>query len=194
MTNPTHTPRKAIAFWPALGLIAAGDFITKRLAESSLTLHLPYDVIDPWVRLTLTYNTGAAMNLSLGGFSRVVLSAVAALMLVVLYRMYRSAAPGDAWQALALGLVAGGAAGNLVDRLRSARGVVDFIDVGTADWRFWTFNVADSGVTVGAVLLALILWRKPERERAPELAPELAPEPAQAASAVPDRPEGAQPG
>ena len=37
---------------------------------------------------------------------------------------------------------------------------MDFIDVGTADWRFWTFNVADMGVTTGAVLLALLLWRE----------------------------------
>lgn len=159
MPDPNSVPPKALAFWPSLGLIAAGDFVTKRLAESALVLHTPHDVLAPWVRLTLTYNTGAAMNLSLGNFSRVVLSAVAGLMLVVIYRMYRGAARGDAWQSLALGMVAGGALGNMVDRLRSARGVVDFIDVGTADWRFWTFNVADSGVTVGAILLALALRR-----------------------------------
>jgi signal peptidase II len=75
--------------------------------------------------------------------------------------MYRSADTRDAWQALALGLIAGGALGNLMDRIRSPRGVVDFIDIGTESWRFWTFNVADSGVFTGAVLLALILMRRP---------------------------------
>jgi signal peptidase II len=56
--------------------------------------------------------------------------------------------------------------GNLLDRLRSPLGVVDFIDVGIGDVRFWTFNVADVGVTVGAVLLAMVLWRdeKPRAE------------------------------
>lgn len=162
MTDPNRPSTKSFAFWPALGLIAVGDFMTKRVAESALTLHIPHAVVGDWVRMTLTYNTGAAMNLSLGGWSRVVLSVVAVAMIGVLYRMYRTADPGDAWQALALGLVAGGALGNLLDRLRSARGVVDFIDVGTTDWRFWTFNVADSAVTTGAVLLALVLWRRPE--------------------------------
>jgi lipoprotein signal peptidase len=47
---------------------------------------------------------------------------------------------------------------------------VDFIDVGTAEWRFWTFNVADMGVTVGAVLLALLMWRD-ERASAVSTAP-----------------------
>jgi signal peptidase II len=61
---------------------------------------------------------------------------------------------------VAIALVTGGALGNLVDRVRWARGVVDFIDVGLAGWRFWTFNVADIGVTCGAILLAIILWRE----------------------------------
>lgn len=162
MTDASRPPSKAFAYWPAVALIAAGDFLTKRLAESALTVHLPHPVIGDWVRLTLTYNTGAAMNLSLGSWDRVYLSAVALGMIGVLYWMYRSAAPGDAWQALALGLVTGGALGNLLDRLRSARGVVDFIDVGTTDWRFWIFNVADFGVSAGAILLALVLWRRPQ--------------------------------
>ena len=60
----------------------------------------------------------------------------------------------------ALALLSAGALGNLIDRLRHAKGVVDFIDVGTAEWRFWTFNVADMGVSIGAVLLAYLLWRE----------------------------------
>jgi len=135
-------------------IIVLGDFVTKRFAESALSLHIPNSVVGHWFRMTLTYNPGAAMNLSLGDFSRVGLSAIAIGMIVLLYRMYREAPAHDAWQAVALGFVTGGALGNLIDRVRSARGVVDFIDVGTAGWRFWTFNVADAGVTVGAVLLA----------------------------------------
>jgi signal peptidase II len=156
-----RTPPKALAFWPSFGVIAVGDFVSKRLAESLLAPHVPIDVVGDAVRFTLTYNTGAAMNLSLGDWSRAGLSALAVLMLAILYRMYRGAADTDAWQALALGLVAGGALGNLLDRVRSAKGVVDFIDIGTADWRFWTFNVADSGVTAGALLLALLVLRRP---------------------------------
>jgi signal peptidase II len=61
---------------------------------------------------------------------------------------------------LALGLAWGGAAGNLLDRFIDTRGVVDFIDIGVGDVRFWTFNVADSAVTVGALMLAFVLWRE----------------------------------
>ena len=64
----------------------------------------------------------------------------------------------------ALGLITGGAVGNLADRLRSPRGVVDFIDMGLGDYRFWTFNVADVGVTVGAALLLYILLRRSRQE------------------------------
>ena len=158
---PSPITSKSIAFWPSFGVIAVGDFITKRMAESLLTLHVPHSVAGDFIRMTLTYNTGAALNLSFGEWSRIVLSALAATMLVILYRMYRSAEPRDAWQALALGLIAGGALGNLMDRIRSPRGVVDFIDIGTEAWRFWTFNVADSAVFTGAILLALVLMRRP---------------------------------
>jgi signal peptidase II len=163
-TDSSPVPAKAVVFWPAFGLIAIGDFVSKRLAESLLTLHLPHPVAGDFIRMTLTYNPGAALNLSLGDWSRVILSALAVAMLAVLYRMYRTTDAKDAWQALALGLVAGGALGNLSDRIRSARGVVDFIDVGTDSWRFWTFNVADSGVFCGAILLALILVRRSPAE------------------------------
>ena len=66
---------------------------------------------------------------------------------------------------LALGLAWGGAAGNLLDRIRSSHGVVDFIDVGVSSWRFWTFNVADSAVTIGALVLAWSLSREDREER-----------------------------
>ena len=155
---------KTLAFWPALGIVACGDFITKRIAEATLAPHVPHPLVGDWVRFTLLYNTGAALNISLGEFSRVGLSAIAVMMLAVLYRMYRQLAAHDAWQAVALGLIAGGALGNLLDRIRSANGVVDFIDVGTSGWRFYTFNVADAGVTVGAVLLAALMFRRPSAD------------------------------
>ncbi|MDF2775370.1 MAG: Lipoprotein signal peptidase, partial [Geminicoccaceae bacterium] len=78
--------------------------------------------------------------------------------------VYRSTGAHDRVQATALALVAGGAIGNALDRLRSPggvyRGVVDFIDIGVGGWRFWTFNLADIGVTCGAILLAILLWRR----------------------------------
>jgi signal peptidase II len=64
----------------------------------------------------------------------------------------------------ALGLVCGGAIGNLLDRVRSARGVVDFIDVWIGPFHWPTFNVADMAVTCGAVALAAVLWQEGRRD------------------------------
>lgn len=152
------TPRDRVFWFALLGIVIA-DVITKRWAERVLALHLPEEAVGHWLRWTLTYNTGAAMNLSVGDASRVVFSTIAIVMIAYLLHLYRQAAPDERATPLALGMIAAGALGNLLDRLRHTKGVVDFIDVGTAEWRFWTFNVADIGVTCGAVLLAVLMWR-----------------------------------
>ncbi len=153
---------RAKIFWPLFGGWVVADFISKRLVESRLTPHIPTRIIGDWLRFTLNYNVGAAMNISLGGASRVVFTVLALVMIGVIIAMYFKTEVNETLQPLALALIAGGALGNLLDRLRSAKGVVDFIDVGIGDSRFWTFNVADSGVTCGAILLMLVLWSKPE--------------------------------
>lgn len=170
---PNGLSRRDLWFWSLFGSIAVVDFITKRLAEDRLALHVANPVVGDYLRWTLTYNTGAAMNMSLGDASRWAFAVIASVMLVVIYRMYRQVDAADRWQAMALGMIAGGALGNLIDRFRSARGVVDFIDVGIHGSRFYVFNVADSGVTVGAILLALLLWRTPEAKDTPSDTPPL---------------------
>jgi signal peptidase II len=154
-------PHRARVFWPLFVAWVVADYLSKRAAESRLAAHVPTDVIGPWLRFTLTYNTGAAMNISVGDASRAVFTVLAIIMIAVIFGMYRRTPAEETLQPIALALIAGGALGNLVDRLRSVRGVVDFIDVGIGDSRFWTFNVADAGVTVGAVLLTLVLWSRP---------------------------------
>ena len=69
-------------------------------------------------------------------------------------------APGDSLRLVALALVCGGAVGNLIDRIRTSRGVVDFIDVWIGSFHWPTFNVADMAVSCGAVLLAVVLWQE----------------------------------
>jgi signal peptidase II len=121
------------------------------------------------VRFTLAYNPGAAFSMSVGSYSRVIFGAFAIVALFVLWRLYRMTGAGgragDRMRIVALGLAFGGAAGNLIDRFRSPQGVVDFIDIGFRDVRFWTFNVADSAVTIGAIALAWSLSRE-ERDTA----------------------------
>lgn len=73
--------------------------------------------------------------------------------------MYLRAPASQTRHLVALGLIAGGAPGNLLDRFVSSGGVVDFIDIGIRGYRFWTFNVADMGITTGAALLVWELMR-----------------------------------
>lgn len=157
--------RKQLLFWPILVIVLAGDYFTKQLAVEHLSPpYIPHQVLGNTVRLTLAFNQGAAMGLSVGIHSRWVFGLLAVIALIVILRFVRST-PGHAVaRTIALALIAGGALGNLLDRLRSARGVVDFIDVGIGNLRFWTFNVADSAVTCGAILLALLLVREDRRE------------------------------
>ena len=151
---------KARYFWPTLIGIYGLDFVTKRMVVNSISpAYVPHRVIGDYVRFTLAYNRDAAMGLSLGGYSRAGFAVTAAVILVVLGVLYHRTAANDRFSALALAMVAGGALGNLTDRLMSSRGVVDFIDVGIGNARFYTFNVADSAVTCGALLLAILSLR-----------------------------------
>ncbi len=150
-------------FWIAAVSVVVLDLVTKALAVRYLTPYVPHDVIGSYGRLTLAFNRGAAFSMSLGHYSRLIFGTFAGLALIVLWRMYRTSAAGDRLKVLGLGLAWGGAAGNLLDRIRSGRGVVDFIDLGVGAVRFWTFNVADSGVTIGACLLGLALWLEERR-------------------------------
>lgn len=152
---------KARVFWPTVVLVAVGDVWTKAAAQTFLAAaHTPRRVLGDVIRLTLIYNPGAAFGLHLGPHSRWIFLALALVALAVLRRMYRSTAAGQTAPALALGLVSGGAVANVINRLWSERGVVDFIDAGIGDLRWPAFNLADSAITVGAVLLAWTLWRE----------------------------------
>jgi signal peptidase II len=155
---------KAIAFWPVLLSLVAVDCATKELAVDKLSpAHIPHPVVGDIVRFTLAYNPHAAMGLSLGEHSRILFAVIAVLMLVVLVVYRRRISSQNGVTTLALALIGGGAAGNLLDRIRWSRGVVDFIDVGIGNTRFWTFNVADAAVFCGTVLLLLMLKRDAEQ-------------------------------
>ena len=150
-------------FWGLIVAIVVGDVITKRIAVAQLVpRYVAHPVFGDWLTLRLVYNQGAAFGIYLGGYSRWIFIGLTVVAVVLLGRMYRSTKDGDWMRVAALAMVIGGALGNLVDRLRSAQGVVDFIDVGINAHRWPTFNVADMGVSVGAVLLAIVLWQEDE--------------------------------
>jgi signal peptidase II len=162
----SESGRNGRVFWGAALSIVTLDVVTKYFAERYLVLHVPRRAVGDVVRWTLAYNPGAAFSMSLGSASRWIFGSFAAIALIVLWRISLGCRPEEKLKVLALGLAWGGAAGNLIDRVRSSNGVVDFIDIGLGSLRYWTFNVADSGVSVGAVLLGLILLRE-DRQQTP---------------------------
>jgi len=164
-------------FWPVLAAIVAVDVVTKRIAVGALgdQQRVPHEVISDWLRLTLVYNPGAAFGLHVGEYSRFVFMTLTVGALLILGRLYLSTRHGDGSRVMALSLVCGGALGNLLDRIASKDGVVDFIDVGVRDARWPTFNVADMAVSIGAFLLAVVLWSEDRAAEAAASAPIAAP-------------------
>lgn len=142
----------------ALALVVL-DQIVKAMVRSRLMLHESVTVIPGLFDLTRVHNTGAAYGFLDGvdfPFKTALLACVATAALVGL-TLY--AAKLDRNQVLTragLTLVIGGAAGNLIDRV-TAGYVLDFIDLYRGDWHFWAFNVADSAITIGVVLMILEL-------------------------------------
>lgn len=137
-------------------LVLALDQASKQVASAALTLHEPLPVL-PFFNLTLMHNEGAAFSLlaGAGGWQRwlFVLLAVGVSVGIVLW-LRSPDSRGRRWLCLALALVLGGALGNLVDRLALGY-VVDFIQVFYHPYYWPAFNLADSAISVGAVLLVL---------------------------------------
>lgn len=166
MSTQTFAPAVVTArdrlYAGVMGGVLLLDQVTKFLVQRTLVLHDPVPLWDPYVRLTYIHNPGAAFGLHVGPWSRWVFLALAVVAVVVLWRLYRATPREDRVRRWAAALVSAGAVGNLIDRLRSPLGVVDFLDVGLNErWRWPVFNVADVAVSVGAVLLAWSLWREP---------------------------------
>ena len=147
-------------------LVIFADWHTKALATEALELYRP-EAVFSWLNVTLAHNYGAAFSFlsDAGGWQRwffmILASGVSLVLLVWLLRL-----PRREWiSGLGLSLILGGAIGNLIDRIQLGY-VVDFIDVYYKNWHFPAFNVADSAITCGVILLLLdvllMTWGKAE--------------------------------
>jgi signal peptidase II len=141
-------------------VIVVLDQIVKQMALDRLTLGVPVDVVHGLIALTLVKNPGLAFGLLSGipaGW-RWLVGVLSLLALIVLLRVALRILPRGGWrEQAAIGLIFGGAVGNLIDRTRFGA-VVDFVDVYFRGWHWPAFNVADSAITVGVVMLALGLF------------------------------------
>ena len=144
-------------------VIVALDQITKFVVLEQLPSGTRVELVDGVLALTLVMNPGLAFGLlaNIPIAWRWVVAALSVAALLVLARVAVRVLPGSGWIDLtAIGLIFGGAVGNLIDRARFGA-VVDFIDVYYRSWHWPAFNVADSAISVGVVLLALRLLRPP---------------------------------
>lgn len=151
---------KASLFVGIVACAVALDYATKIWVQRSLHLYQQIEVVGDYVRLTYIYNPGAAFGIHVGEYSRVVFMMLSLIALIALAVMYWQTPAADRMRLGSIALICGGALGNLIDRFRSARGVVDFVDVGIGTIRWPVFNVADMAVTTGAILLAVSLWQE----------------------------------
>lgn len=141
-----------------LPVVLVLDLVTKSWALRTLAFERG-ELFGGLVPLTLAFNKGAAFGISVGEDSRWLFVPITFVALGLLGILFKQAERGDWLRIVAIALVVSGALGNLYDRLRWDRGVVDFI--GPLDLGFWyfpIFNIADMAITSGAVMLAISFW------------------------------------
>jgi len=151
--------RGKLAWLWVSALVAVLDQLTKYLATANLEYARPVELL-PVFDLTLLHNTGAAFSFlaSAGGWQRWLFALLAGVVSVVLVVWIKRLKAHETWLAIALALVLGGALGNLYDRVVLGY-VVDFISVHYQQGYFPAFNLADSAITVGAIMLIIdTLW------------------------------------
>jgi len=142
--------------WLWAPLVFVGDFWSKRwVLGHENVLRERIDVLGDFFRLIYVRNPGSAMGLFPVG--RPVLVAISILAAFFVSYLYRTTDPALRLRRSAMAAILGGALGNLVDRVFYNGQVVDFIDLGWGAHRFYTFNVADVGVSIGGAILFLCI-------------------------------------
>ena len=151
-------------------LVIALDQVSKHWFVANLSLYQQIPVIDDLFSWTLAYNRGAAFSFlaAESGWQRWLFALIAVVVSGVLLVWLKRLKSNERWTAIALALVLGGALGNLYDRVFLGH-VVDFILVHwKTQWYFPAFNVADSAITVGALMLIVDIFKKPQPANALE--------------------------
>ena len=147
--TPTTAPSRERARWPLFLGVAAIVVVLDQLTKAWLVSILPAEgqqlsVIGDLVRLVHSRNSGALFGLFK---DQALLFGLVSMGVVGLIAWYHGSSGRNTLLSLALGLLLGGALGNMLDRLRLGY-VVDFVDAGLGDLRFYTFNVADSAISM----------------------------------------------
>jgi len=144
------------------GGIIVLDQLTKLLILQYLPLHSSLEIIPGFFNLVHVRNPGGAFSIFAGADSALrqgLFMGLTVFIVIVLLFAYRKLRPEDRWTRTSYALIVGGALGNLVDRLRFGGEVIDFLDCYVGAYHWPVFNVADSAITVGALMLVVSLLR-----------------------------------
>jgi signal peptidase II len=136
-------------------VVIVADQLTKAWLVGFLSPGASVAIVDDWLRLVFSQNRGGLFGLLQG---QVLAFAALSLVVIGLIVAYHGRSGRDPWLSVTLGLLLGGAIGNLVDRLKYGY-VVDFVDAGIGDLRWYTFNVADAAISASLVLLLVLAFR-----------------------------------
>lgn len=139
------------------------DQITKYLIKQNLALGQVIPIL-PFFNLTLSYNMGASFGFlgAAGAWTAWLFGGFALVISILIVSWMRRVEKNHYWLSIALALILGGALGNLIDRLHQSY-VTDFIQIYYGHWYWPTFNVADSAITVGAIMLGVELLFKSKK-------------------------------
>lgn len=146
-------------------IIVVLDQITKSMASHYLQIHDPVAIL-PGINFTLMHNTGAAFSMlsQAGGWQRWFFIILAIVISLVIIFWLNNLPVNKKWMACALAMILGGAIGNLTDRILLSY-VVDFIDVYYRDMHWPAFNIADSSISIGAIMLIIdAIWFNQEKQ------------------------------
>ena len=167
---PTEVPT-ARRRWPIFialaGLVVAADQVAKAVVTNALDPGESVSVVGDLLRIVFGQNSGALFGLFKDNAA---MFGIVSILVIGLIVAYHARSAGSLYLSIALGLLLGGAIGNMVDRLRLGY-VVDFVDAGIGTMRFYTFNVADSAITLAILLLFLAALRPSLVERRPAAEP-----------------------
>jgi signal peptidase II len=166
MTEAVNKRRRWSVFLVLAAIVIVADQLSKKWIDANFGVASPHalpganqptPIIDGFIRIAKSYNTGGIFGMFGDSALVLALASTVVIALIVVYQ-WREGTTGTWLLTVALGLLLGGALGNFLDRIQYQH-VIDFVDMGIGDWRWYTFNVADSAISIALVLLiALTLF------------------------------------
>ncbi|MCX5854476.1 MAG: signal peptidase II [Deltaproteobacteria bacterium] len=157
--------KKIVVLMTTVGFVVLLDVVTKAYIASTMFLHESFTVIEGFFNITYIRNPGAAFGFLAGASPGIritfFLFVTIAVMVMILYYIIKSDMV-DLLETFSLSLILSGALGNMIDRVRFGE-VIDFIDVYIESHHWPAFNVADSAISVGAVMIVLAMLKKKEQ-------------------------------